>query len=109
VPCTAIVGTWNEVEPTGGTTTDEPEEGKVRPRDHGGTLTIESGRLTIATRAEHLDSSLAIEQLADGKCMLHARDNAGRPIDISVTLFSERLLRLRNAGEARAPATLFAR
>jgi hypothetical protein len=106
---TGLLGTWSEVEPIDGTSIDQPEDGKVRRRDRGSTLAIEPGRITIAATAEHLDSSLVIEQLSDGKCMLHARDNAGRPLDIEVSIVSERLVRLHNAFESRSPATLFER
>jgi hypothetical protein len=105
--CASLLGSWSEVEPTDGTTVDEPDPAKVRAT--GTRLDVERGRLTIASGVERVYSSMVLEPVSDGRCVLRARDSLGRPLEIDVTFVSERLMRLHNVLEPKSPATLFER
>lgn len=107
--CTGLLGRWTEVEPTDGTTIEEPDEKKVRRVDRGTLLVIEAGRMTLATSAERLDSRITVEPLSDGSCVVHARDSLGRPMELAVSVVSEGLMRMRNASEPRSPTALYER
>lgn len=107
--CAGLLGSWSEVEPLDGTSVEEPNEDKVRRIDRGTLLVIDPGRMTLANRAERLDSRIVVEQLSDGSCVVHARDSLGRPMELAVSVVSERLMRMRNASEPRSPTGLYER
>jgi hypothetical protein len=107
--CVALLGSWTEVEPTEGTTIDEPDEDKLRAVSSGRRLEFERGRLTITTSDERLDSRIVMEEVTDGRCLLRARDTLGRAIEIDVNFASQRLMRLHNVLEPKSPPSLFQR
>lgn len=108
-PCAALIGSWTEVEPTDGTTIDEPDIDKVRATSPGRRLDFERGRLTILTGEERVYSRIDLEPVSDGRCVLRARDSLGRPLEIDVTFASDRLMRLHNVLEPKSPPSLFER
>jgi hypothetical protein len=107
--CADLFGSWIEVEPIEGASSDEPEIDKVKATSPGTRLDFERDRLTIASGVERSYTRVAMEQAGDGRCVLRARDSLGRPLEIDVSLLSERMMRLRNVLEPKSPPSLFER